>query len=588
MSAFTVDPAAQAADATDSRTLADDERRTNFLARTWGFNTVYVPVFVLSLLLLNKLLDRPVFQIWAAAYAGFLIVRWVLRRREARLAILSRPMRFASDAIVPVNAALLGALAPLVHAAVPAADFLLLTLLMVVAVALLAFGPIETPRIIPSYVLLLVAPFAVCWLLTDYPYRWVVVAGLALFVVQSFVGGADLIRRARDRARLQAQVQRLSETLAGQVETLLQRNRSQTRMLAAACHDLRQPSHAMGFLLQSLLQAPPEDVAKRVRGLMHSHAALIGMLDMVMDLTQLAEGNFQAAPRPVSLGCLLDDLRAQFAPQAARKGLRFEVDASDAAVLSDPYLLRRIVSNLLSNAVKYTNEGSVELRVARRGSHMVLSVTDTGVGIAPHQQSRVFEEYARLDPSAEGLGIGLSVVKRGCDLLDHALTLQSTPGGGTCVRIELALAPARADEGEPDPDAGPDLPAATAGPIVVAMAEDDDDIAAAAADVMRSWGWHVIPAPDADTLIARLRASRHAPQVLMSDFNLERGDNGFELIARVRALPGLAGLPAILLTGDLRAHVSEQARRDGVRLIHKPVQPSKLRETIVDMVRSPG
>ncbi|RZI98884.1 MAG: hypothetical protein EOP39_26220, partial [Rubrivivax sp.] len=201
--------------------------------------------------------------------------------------------------------------------------------------------------------------------------------------------------------------QRLSRQLADQVSALDTLNRSKTSLLAAACHDLRQPAHATGLMIDAAMaEFHDPAIQAQLQRLSTSNATLVGMLSTLMDLARLDSGSFQAVRAPVRLATLLDETRLQFELVALRKGLSLQIEDSPLSVLSDPYLLRRIVFNLVANALKYTERGWVRVSVAAGAHDVVLQVSDSGVGIRPEQQATVFEEYTRLDRSGDGLGIG--------------------------------------------------------------------------------------------------------------------------------------------------------------------------------------
>lgn len=159
------------------------------------------------------------------------------------------------------------------------------------------------------------------------------------------------------------------------------------------------------------------------------------MLDELMDLGRLDGGHYAPQLSPVSMHELLQEVKLHFEGLAARKGLRLEVlpapGLAEVDIVSDRHLLRRIVFNLVSNAVKYTDTGFVRVKLSAdaTGRAVQLAVQDSGPGIPPDKLDDVFRDYVRLNPmqAAEGLGIGLSIVRRASELLGHSLQLVSPP-----------------------------------------------------------------------------------------------------------------------------------------------------------------
>lgn len=213
-------------------------------------------------------------------------------------------------------------------------------------------------------------------------------------------------------------------------------------LLAIAGHDLRQP-------LQSIMSAY-EWLARRLdtsseqeylrRG-MFAIMRLSEQLDLLIEALRLLEhsANIQAAP--VALSPIFARLCRDNEELANRKGLALLAHPTRAAVVSEAVLLESILRNLIRNALKYTGPGGrVLVGCRRRGALLKIEVHDTGIGIPPDKLSRVFEAFHRLDSTrADGLGLGLFVVRRAVDLLGHSIEVRSTVGRGSCFSV---LAPA--------------------------------------------------------------------------------------------------------------------------------------------------
>ncbi|OYU73640.1 MAG: hypothetical protein CFE45_36765, partial [Burkholderiales bacterium PBB5] len=212
-------------------------------------------------------------------------------------------------------------------------------------------------------------------------------------------------------------------------------NQAQSRFLAAASHDLRQPVVAIGLLvglLREQVQAPEQ---RRLLDRTHEATrALEDLLRGLLDLSRLDNVAVQPAPQPVALQALFDAIDAHEHTTALASGLRLRFRPTGLVVLSDPLLLEQILRNLVSNALRYTARGGV------------LVVWDTGRGIAPADQQRVFEAFVQLDnperDRRKGQGLGLAIVRRGIDLLGHGLALRSQLGRGSCFTISLPAASA--------------------------------------------------------------------------------------------------------------------------------------------------
>ncbi|HEV6966155.1 ATP-binding response regulator [Roseateles sp.] len=405
--------------------------------------------------------------------------------------------------------------------------------------------------------------------------------GLALVVV------AELLRRRSRQRRRLAQLSLALERSNGELTAangqLQALNASRTRLVAAACHDLRQPAHALGMLAEIAADKAAGEAQATIEQIRRCSASLSDLLDMLFDLSRLEADRYVPVIASVPLAEILADLRVHFMLAAMRKGLRFEVETSDAIVRSDPHLLRRILMNLTSNAVKYTVAGHVALRVVREGREVLVIVEDSGTGIPADQRDSVFSEYVRLDRSdrVDGLGIGLAIVKRSADLLGHSLTLWSEPGQGT--RFTLRLPCSEAVPERPEPAAG-----GQGAGRVVAVIEDDEQVRGAMAELLRNHGYVVHAAADGDALRRSLaEAGCTLPDALVSDFHLGLED-GLQLVARLREEDAAwAGVPTLLITGNLDTELSGRSVAMGVAIAHKPVPPRRLLAAVSRLLDGP-
>jgi signal transduction histidine kinase len=214
-------------------------------------------------------------------------------------------------------------------------------------------------------------------------------------------------------------------------------------LLAMAGHDLRQPLQVMmnayDWLSRRLDSASEQEYLHR--GTL-AITQLTKQLDILVDALRLHERAPDIGATPVALRPLLSRLRCDHEQLAIRKGLMLRLCPSEAAVMSDPVLLEGILRNLVRNALKYTRPGGQILVGCRpRGALVRIEVHDTGVGIPPEKLARVFDAFHRLDSTrAEGLGLGLFVVRRAVDLLGHRIEVRSTVGRGSCFSILAASA----------------------------------------------------------------------------------------------------------------------------------------------------
>jgi len=359
-------------------------------------------------------------------------------------------------------------------------------------------------------------------------------------------------------------------------------NLAKSRFLAAASHDLRQPLHALGLFASALAQRARDDESRELTGrITRSIGALESLFSEVLDVSRLDAGAINASPRPVALQPLFDRLADDLAPAAEEKGLALRLVPTRAVVRSDPVLLERVLRNLVANAIRYTDSGGVLVGARRRAGGVVLEVRDSGIGIPEEHRARIFEEFYQVErpdrDRHQGLGLGLSIVRRLCDLLGHPISFSSLPGRGTTFRLTLATAAlenvARAEQ----------APAAT--PLAgarIAVVEDDRDVRDSMAAVLRAWGCEVALAATAEEAL-RLAGPEGPPSALIVDYRLGPGGNGIQVARDLHRAWGGA-VPTLIISGESSEAEIGHIRESGFPLLRKPVPPAKLRSLLAHLL----
>ncbi|BAI71335.1 two-component sensor histidine kinase [Azospirillum sp. B510] len=227
-------------------------------------------------------------------------------------------------------------------------------------------------------------------------------------------------------------------------------NDAKSRFLAAASHDLRQPFQAMS-LFHHILMSKLDDPGQREVATKLGEALTAGnmLLSTLLDTSALEVGTIKPRVVDFKVQTILSRLTVEIGDQATDRGLQLRTVPSSARVLSDPILLERMVRNLLVNALRYTGEGRILLGCRRRsdgqgGSRLSIEVWDTGPGIAEAEMTAIFEDFYRCGTdqrdSGGGLGLGLSIVRRMAQVLDHPVAVRSRPGHGTMFAVSVPLA----------------------------------------------------------------------------------------------------------------------------------------------------
>jgi two-component system, sensor histidine kinase len=308
--------------------------------------------------------------------------------------------------------------------------------------------------------------------------------------------------------------------------------------------------------------------------------SMSALLASVLDISKLDSGAVVSTPVPSPLAEIFDRLRSDFEPQAADKGIELVIERCVEAAHTDPELLRRLLGNLLSNAIRYTHRGSVRVSCVRSGNELHVEVRDTGIGIPKAELERIFEEFYQVDRGAqrpEGLGLGLSIVRRLATLLECKVDVTSADGEGTAFRVTLRRV-------EP--------PAAEAAAHVYAeerqggrilIIDDEPEVAEAIAMLLELEGFTIGVASCEREALERAR--EHVPDVLVSDYHLRGGETGAGVVAAVRAQLR-ATVPVVFLTGDTAKSVLGGAQILSARILNKPVRADELLAAVRDHLAS--
>lgn len=356
-------------------------------------------------------------------------------------------------------------------------------------------------------------------------------------------------------------------------------NLARSRFLAAASHDLRQPLHTLMLFAGLLETANVKEQQVFVQQIQRTADTLNNMFSGLIDLSKLDAGAIQPTLTDVDVVEFMRPLLEELQANARERSLDCTTQIESVCIVTDPMLLERIVRNLLDNAVKYTHTGSISVKVhsQRIDSSMAVrfEVADSGIGIPAHELERVFDEFVQLDNPGraqdKGTGLGLAIVKRLCALLDHPIRLESHPGEGTRVTVDVPirigqLTAARIRQAEPNPS--------LAG-LRVLVIDDIVSVREAMAAQLRAWNCIPILAADVNEALATMADPQQAPQVVIADFNLGCKQSGFDAIRALRRLnPQLA---CAVFTGETDAFWQDQTRDKEVPIFQKPVSAHAIR-----------
>ena len=428
-----------------------------------------------------------------------------------------------------------------------------------------------------------VAPLLLCFFVGDSLHA---VLGLLviLFMISFSIAGWRASANFNQILHLQFDNATMAQDLQLQKNLADQANIDKSRFLAAASHDLRQPVHALEMLVGTLKGHHMKPDARHVVDQIgQSLEGLRGLFDSLLNMSQLDAGVVIPNPRPFLLAPLLERIRRDFELEAETKGIELRVHPCTAAVLTDPFLLERILRNIVSNSVRYTDSGHVVIRCRRR-HRLHIQVWDTGLGIQPEQRELIFREFYQIgNPErdrARGVGLGLAIVSRLATLIGCPVTVHSRLGRGSLFTVVVPFAQEPAVPLTPVAS-----PRDTSDRQMILLVEDDVSIRNAMVGLLTDQGYLVVAATTCSEMICNISTQPIKPGLIISDYRLRDGETAFSVIDRLRSEFN-EDIPAMVITGDTGPEQLQEAQRSGLLLLHKPVSSTVLLRSITSIFSS--
>ena len=355
---------------------------------------------------------------------------------------------------------------------------------------------------------------------------------------------------------------------------------SRTRFLASASHDLRQPLQALNFFLSAIhpeLKSPKghelfTKIEKCAEGMNE-------LLNSILDLSKLDAQVVTINKAPCCLNTLLTYLKQQYLMQAHAKGLSLVIPKTSYYVNSDAMLLQRILSNLLSNAINYTTNGEVKILITY-SKYLQIDIIDTGIGLTKKEQTQIFEEFYQLhNPERDkqkGLGLGLSIVKRLCNLLTIPLTLSSEKSKGSKFTLSLPLCDKNVSL-EGDYNFTPQKITKNKQVLII---DDDISIRESMSELLEQWQCHTKAVESADEACSLIVNTTFIPDLIIADYRLRNNKTGVDAINLIKSKLNKPQIPAIIVSGDTEPSRLIEVNQTDYDLLHKPVKPAQLRMLI--------
>ena len=413
----------------------------------------------------------------------------------------------------------------------------------------------------------------VLWSISIFP--WPFSVGLASLYIVVLSIAKNFAKIFDNSLRLRFRNERLYQDLAAERDQSVAANVAKSKFIAVASHDLRQPMHAMNVYLELIdhdnLGAADKKSFSKIK---RSITTLNAMFDALLNISKLDADVMQVNHRIFRLEALASAIRDLAEVKANDKGLIFNITYPDLTLRGDKLLLQQILNNLVSNAIQYTEHGQVDVRFRSENGVLVIEVSDTGCGIASAEQLDIFQQFYRADKTRtlhDGLGLGLSIVRRLCNLIGADVRVISEEGQGATFIVTTPFPTSSTEEDVYD------------APIVqkandshrnlqgkcIAVIEDNPILVEAYRQTLSNRGAYVqVLSEDEHELNAQLESIDHIDCIL-SDFRLGQ-TTGNIMIQKLRDSYN-EEIPAIIVTADTSpSHINLFAQLN-IQVLHKPV-----------------
>lgn len=360
--------------------------------------------------------------------------------------------------------------------------------------------------------------------------------------------------------------------------------------LATMSHELRTPLNAIVGIANLMRIEPESRNDENVDLLSFSAENLLALISDILDFSKIEAGKVELSKDEIALRTLFDSIYRSFTPACEEKGIALYMNIDDSIpglVIGDELRLYQIMNNLVSNAVKFTRKGSVDISV--HSTHLDsdrvdlrITVRDTGIGIAPEDQDKVFNKFEQVNRSRSefgGTGLGLNITRKLVELQDGEIRMNSEPGFGTTFHVQFSYPLVKTNPtGKTVLQGEFATPQYSTTGLRILVAEDNPINQKVARSFLSHWEIESTFANNGLQALELLEEEQF-DLVLMDLFMPEM--DGFEAIQRIRSDARFRGLPIIALTASAETSIIERALRLGAdSCLSKPFNPDQLRDTI--------
>ena len=417
-------------------------------------------------------------------------------------------------------------------------------------------------------------------------FPWPFLVGMAALYIVVLSIARNFSQVFTESVGLRFKNTQLYQELANERDQSIAANVAKSKFIAAASHDLRQPLHAVNINLElfkiSELKEKDASIVQKIKG---SIFALNHMFESLLDMSKLDANNTRISNASFKLQDLADSIKDIVEPGAINKGLDFAIDCPDSRVYGDRAVLQQLISNLAMNSVQYTPSGVIQIRFIDEAGHLTVTVRDSGCGISPADQRNIFKEFYRAEHTRgvhEGLGLGLSIVKRLSNMIGASIEVASALGQGSTftlkTRYPMADGPEDTHEQTVHRIEGSGNDSRSLEGLSIAIIEDDSTIADAYMETLLHRGAQIIRISENESDLNAQLENVDRIDCILSDHQLKTSTCE-SLISQIRENFNI-DIPVIIVSGNVYLSVNDIAIQTHLTILHKPLSLHRIIEAI--------
>jgi signal transduction histidine kinase/CheY-like chemotaxis protein len=416
--------------------------------------------------------------------------------------------------------------------------------------------------------------FTVTWRSDSFPWPFSVgLVSLYLIVIGIAKNFANIFEKS---VSLGFRNEELYKALAHERDISNAANIAKSKFIATASHDLRQPMYAINLYLDSIdYKEIPIVLKDKLSKISKSANTLNVMFESLLTISKLDAQKYETVENWIDMRSVMDSIHVLFESQTAKKGLTFNLATPDIKIFANKSILTQIISNLISNAIQYTEAGSIHVFIEDVAGSLAIRVQDTGSGIPKIEQEKIFEEFYRSSATRDkhdGLGLGLTIVKRLCSHIGASIEVSSTPGKGATFIIKTNYKILETDKGSAATNTALQLENKNHWLLHgknIAVIEDDPTLIDAYCEVITQWGGVPCVLSESMELLENELLSLDEIHCILCDYRL-RNTTGDLIIEKIRDSFNKK-IPAIIVTADTAPQQIELFSKLNISVLHKPI-----------------